>query len=132
MLVQKLRPKPKASNINVANSIYPTGFRKGIISLSRTLNFLAGSSVKPGDFNGDGLEDLVVWVEGSHALEIMINNGYDGFLKSVRKSFGSKSIDTLFIADINNDYLDDMIVTLRKPRFGLETKVFLNITQEPR
>ena len=85
--------------------------------------------VDSGDFNGDGFSDIVAAGGGRTGLKIFLNSGAALFPRTVEQRLGGKTASSLYVFDINNDGLSDIIVTLRGSFGGLEGRVLLNISQ---
>lgn len=87
--------------------------------------------VKTGDFNGDGLDDLVTYGTGYGGITILLNNGLGGFTKAIERSVGGGRVSSLAVYDLNDDGLSDIIVTLIGTTWGREGRILLNISQRP-
>ncbi len=94
------------------------------------LDFSPAPSLCLGDFNGDGLDDLVAYGLGERTIKILLNDGRDRFSTLVERSLGSMSVKTLSVHDINRDGLSDIIMTLSPPQGGVEGRVLLNISRK--
>ncbi len=95
------------------------GFTNAITTQS-VRNFFYDDPAFVGDFNGDGLTDIVIhWSNGSkRQLLVYISNGDGTFSEAVNLS-STRFHDmnqipcSFFVADVNNDNKDDFIVTYR-------------------
>ncbi|MBI5116876.1 VCBS repeat-containing protein [Candidatus Poribacteria bacterium] len=85
--------------------------------------------IQCGDFNGDGLSDLVVAGGGYDGLKVQLNSGEAHFDKIIERHFGGKPVSCLRVCDVNNDGLSDIIVILRGSLGMSEGRVLLNISQ---
>lgn len=92
------------------------------------LNFPTASYVESGDFNGDGLDDLVTYGGAYNGVTIRLNNGEGLFPTSIKRPTPGKVRD-LIVDDFNGDGLSDIVLTLTGTAWGLEGRVLLNITQ---
>jgi hypothetical protein len=86
------------------------------------------SMARIGDFNGDGLDDVVSPGPGHKGIRILLNDGFGGFV-IVDKPLREKNVRGLAVADINGDGLSDIILTAQGMFWGLEGKILLNISQ---
>ena len=98
-------------------------------SLYVPLDLSSTPYVERGDFNGDGLDDLVTYGEGYGGITILLNNGLGGFSKAIERSVGGGRVSSLVVHDVNADGLSDIILTLSGTTWGREGRILLNISQ---
>ena len=101
-------------------------------SLYVPLDLSSTPYVDMGDFNGDGLDDLVTYGGGYGGITILLNNGLGGFNKAIERSVGGGRVSSLVVRDVNDDGLSDIIITLSGTTWGREGRILLNISQRLR
>ena len=83
-----------------------------------------------GDFNGDGLDDLLAVPSGASAQQdgawVSLSTG-SSFYPPGRwhTTLGNSAFDYLSVADVNGDSLDD-VVTFREDGYSFDVRVWLN------
>ncbi len=108
---------------NKENSIYSVKLSNGIKFLSSSKVIweegfgVASQELKIGDFNGDGMDDILLWNKGSYQSDskyhIALSNGIDEFRPTWPsiwlENFGKENQD-LHIGDFNGDGKDDLLI----------------------
>src|SRR5260370_42672145 len=66
-------------------------------------------SVAVGDFNGDGVQDLVIANFGSNNVSVLLGNG-DGTFQGARNFAAGASPNSVAVGDFNGDGVQDLAV----------------------
>src|SRR5437867_8353340 len=100
-------------------SLFPTPAPAQTLSFAKR-DFPVGSdsiTVAVGDFNGDGVPDLVVANEGSNNVAVLLGNG-DGTFRAARFFPVGSSPVSVAVGDFNGDGSLDLAVTNVDPNDG--------------
>jgi hypothetical protein len=70
----------------------------------------SGAAMLSGDFNGDGIPDLIVQDEYSSGFQVLLGNGNGSFQTPVNTGLSTTSFLTFALGDVNGDGKTDVVV----------------------
>jgi flagellin len=81
----------------------------------------SGQAIASGDFNGDGIDDMVSAGSGGNGILIRLGNG-DGTFNSgtTHLNTGASGVFQISVADLNGDGIDDIVTTRNNHSSGTE------------
>ncbi|GAB4370780.1 MAG: hypothetical protein Kow00128_18090 [Deltaproteobacteria bacterium] len=90
-----------------------------------------GSTVLPGDFNGDGFDDLLLFVAGNRSFTVLLNDGTGRFGAAVDHATRRGPIREVLAADLDGDGDDDILGILGDARGENDAALFLSAPAIP-
>nr|WP_320126363.1 putative Ig domain-containing protein [uncultured Shewanella sp.] len=98
---------------NLVDAVIP---KSASLLLANTLSALSGQVITSvpadtgviADINGDGLNDLLVYLPLEQSIQLMINDGA-GMLVSTNKLVMSQFVSSMAVADLNDDGVPDIV-----------------------
>jgi enediyne biosynthesis protein E4 len=93
-----------------------------------------GLGVVVGDFNGDGYPDIYVANDYIRNDLLWLNNGHGGFSNVIASAIGHQSYSSMGVdaADLNNDWLPDIITLDMQPETSERKKMMYSFLSEQR
>src|SRR5712692_8123290 len=112
MAIQKKRMTVVCAGLAACSVLVSAATQAQAVSFEEARNFEVGSrplSVAVGDFNGDGVQDLVVSNRESNDVSVLLGNG-DGSFQALRSFAAGSSPASVAVGDFNGDKVLDLVV----------------------
>src|SRR5438093_1237834 len=106
------RPARRRSDLHRFRPLVELLENRTLLSFFPPVNYAAGSGpscVAVGDFNGDGIPDLVVANYNSRTVSVFLGNG-DGTVQAARSYYSGYGASSVAVEDFNGDGTPDLAV----------------------
>src|SRR6266851_2435330 len=112
MAIQKKRMTVVCAGLAACSVLVSAATQAQAVSFEEARNFEVGSrplSVAVGDFNGDGVQDLVVSNRNSNNVSVFLGNG-DGTFQAARNFNAGSTPSSVAVGDFNGDGWQDLVL----------------------